>query len=391
MDRQDIDILNIDKEIHTEFEKEYNKLGSYILKIEELHKSLDSNNLTNRKRNKLYLLCIDLEKCIENINSRTLLNFYITETETILESYREILKKPVKVNFMGKSNKINSLKKRIINEYLEIAKKYYNIYNGVQSHPILSDFVDLADTGREDLNLTENSTDTIITSCNNCSNTKNFEIIENNTYICLECFSQQDVMIYSTSYKDIDRINIYTKYTYDRKVHFRDCFNQYQGKQNCTINDEIYKNLEIQFENHHILIGNKNTSKNERFRNVTKEHIIIFLKELGYTKHYENINLIHYNLTGIKPDDISYLEDVLLQDFDKLTEIYDKIFKHELKIERKNFINTQYVLYQLLRRHHHNCSKEDFSILKTIDRKAFHDDICQNLFTRLGWNIDLYF
>jgi len=367
MDIQDIDILNIDADIHVEFEKEYNKLGSYILKLEELHKSLDSDNLTNRKRNKLNLLCVDLEKCVENINSRTLLNFYITETETILESYREILKKPVKVNFMGKSNKNNYLKKRIIKKYLDIAKKYYNIC------------------------AIENSTDSVITSCNNCSNTTNFEIIENNTYICLECFSQQDVMIYSTSYKDIDRINIYTKYTYDRKVHFRDCFNQYQGKQNCTINDEIYKNLEIQFENHHILIGNKNTSKNERFRNVTKEHIIIFLKELGYTKHYENINLIHYNLTGIKPDDISYLEDVLLQDFDQLTEIYDKIFKHELKIERKNFINTQYVLYQLLRRHHHACSKEDFSILKTIDRKSFHDDICQNLFTRLGWNIDLYF
>ncbi len=35
-----------------------------------------------------------------------------------------------------------------------------------------------------------------------------------------------------------------------------------------------------------------------------------------------------------------------MADFDKLTEQYDLLFKD---IERKNFINTQYVLFQLLR------------------------------------------
>ena len=30
--------------------------------------------------------------------------------------------------------------------------------------------------------------------------------------------------------------------------------------------------------------------------------------------------------------------------------------------------------------------KEDFNILKTIDRKSFHDDICVGLFAELGWN-----
>ena len=47
----------------------------------------------------------------------------------------------------------------------------------------------------------------------------------------------------------------------------------------------------------------------------------MFIKLLGYTKHYENVNLIHYNITGVKPDDISYLQDKLLIDFDKITEL----------------------------------------------------------------------
>jgi hypothetical protein len=186
-----------------------------------------------------------------------------------------------------------------------------------------------------------------------------------------------------SSYKDVTRINISSKYCYDRRIHFRDCINQYQGKQNSTINQDVYDNLEKQFDLHHLLIGESNTPKNIRFKNITKEHISVFLKELQYTKHYENINLIHYNITGVKPDDIGYLEDKLLEDFDILTDLYDKKFKN---IDRKNFINTQYVLYQLLLKHKHPCRKEDFSILKTMDRKTFHDDIMICLFTALSWN-----
>jgi hypothetical protein len=115
----------------------------------------------------------------------------------------------------------------------------------------------------------------------------------------------------------------------------------------------------------------------------------MFLKELGFSKHYENVNLIHYNITGKKPDDISYLEDKLLADFDLLVETYDKHFKN--KVERVNFISTQYVLYQLLQKHKHYCKKEDFIILKTMDRQSFHDTITRELFSILGWTfVPLY-
>ena len=62
-----------------------------------------------------------------------------------------------------------------------------------------------------------------------------------------------------------------------------------------------------------------------------------------------------------------------------------------MNINRKNFINTQYVLYQLLLRHKHSCKKEDFIILKTIDRKYFHDEICKSLFEHLGWNFSPFY
>ena len=160
----------------------------------------------------------------------------------------------------------------------------------------------------------------------------------------------------------------------------------YQGKQNSTIEANVYTGLEKQFKLHHLLVGNKNTPKEERFKKITKLHIHLFLKELGYTKHYENANLIHYNMTGKKPDDISHLEDKLLADFDILSETYHELYKNKPGFERKNFINTQYVLYQLLRKYKHPCKKEDFTMLKTVDRKSFHDEVARNCFQAIGWS-----
>ena len=218
--------------------------------------------------------------------------------------------------------------------------------------------------------------------CKNCHN-KEFDILEGNIYVCIICSAQQKIMKNIQSYKDIDRINISSKYAYDRRIHFRDCINQYQGKQNSTIKQEVYDDLEKTLRLHHLLVGDENTSKKIRFQNVNKSHIFMFLKELEYTKHYENLNLIYYNLTDNKPNNISHLEEKLIEDFDILTSLYDKEYKD---IDRKNFINTQYVLYTLLVKHKFPCLIEDFTILKTIDRKTFHDEVVSNLFGLLGWN-----
>lgn len=351
-------VLAIDEKIRQKFESDYSKLPSYKEKLADLEKSLGSESLSARLRIRIEGEYERLAKYIQQAESRAELNFYIAESVQIIEEYKAILRKPIKMNFMGRPNKGNKDKKRLVRKYLEIARKYLDI------------------TSEED------SKQRAVT-CENCNNRKDFDIINRTTYICTNCFAQQTVMKHNSSYNDIDRVNISSKYMYDRKVHFRDCIKQYQGKQNCTIPDIVYTKLEEQFNKHHLLCGTKDDPYEERFQNITKNHILMFLKDLGYSNHYENVHLIHSTLTGIKADDISHLEDQLLDDFDALTDLYDRKFKH---INRKNFINTQYVLYQLLLRHKHPCKKEEFIILKTIDRKLFHDEVCQELFTHLGWN-----
>ena len=352
----ELDILSIDAKIRKNFEDEFLKLSDHIEKLHEIKESLKNENIRRRIRVSLEKASDELQNYINGLVTNKNYNFYIMETVLFIEKYKEILKTPIKVNFMGKLVKNDKNKTQLIDNYLEAASKYV------------------------DIEFENKKTQKII--CPNCFNKKEFDIIDLNSYICTKCYARQTVMKHNSSYTDIDRVNISSKYTYDRKVHFRDCINQYQGKQNSTIQQKIYDELEVQFRQHYLLHDEEST-KELKFRDITKNHILIFLKELGYSKHYENVHLIHYNFTNIKPDDISYLEEQLLDDFDVLTDLYDKRFKY---INRKNFINTQYVLFQLLSRHRHSCKKEEFIILKTIDRKFFHDEICKELFEELGWN-----
>tara|TARA_B110000908_G_scaffold160938_1_gene204651 strand:- start:218 stop:1312 length:1095 start_codon:yes stop_codon:yes gene_type:complete len=356
-----LDILSIDAKIKLTFKEDADKLPQYKEKLLDLQQTIKRETLSARAHRNLKLNITDLEDKISKILSGQQLYFYIAETAHLVEQYKKILQTPVKLSFTGKSTRNNKEKNNVIADFLVISNKYSDV-----------DFV------------SPSKTKTVI--CNNCPNKKLFDIIDNSIYICIPCGAQQEILLHTSSYKDIDRINISAKYTYDRKVHFRDCINQYQGKQNSTIDPKVYINLIDQFEKHHLLIGNKDTKKEVRCKNITKEHIHLFLKELEYTKHYENVNLIHYQITGKKPDDITYLEDRLLDDFDFLTDLYDKKFKNKPGFDRKNFINTQYVLYQLLVRYRHPCKKEDFTILKTVDRKSFHDDVAKICFEELGWN-----
>ena len=351
-----IDILSIDVKIKQTFKEESEKLVEYQEKLLDLKKTLKMPNLQFRLIKIIEKNIAHLLEKIKNINN---INFYLADTTHLLEKYKQILQTPVKLTFIGRSNIDNKEKNDVISKYLYIAQKY------------------------SDVNIEIPTKDSNII-CNNCVNKKSFDILDESIYICLVCGSQQEIFLHTSNYKDTDRINISAKYTYDRKIHFRDCINQYQGKQNSSIDPQVYIKLIDQLQKHHLLVGDENTEKEVRFKNITKEHIHIFLKELEYTKHYENVNLIHYQLTCKKPDDISHLQDSLLNDFDILADLYDKKFKNKAGFDRKNFINTQYVLYQLLIRYKHICKKEDFTMLKTIDRKSFHDDVAKSCFEELN-------
>lgn len=361
MAKKEIDILKIDADIRKKFENERLKLPEYHKRVKEIKTTLSSGKLSSEYTKHLEKEVSELEKLIEKIETREDQEFYMADTMEYIQRYQEILRIPIRISFSSR-RKVpeNPEKKKIIVEYLKKAKKYIDI---------------------EEPEMNKSSISPI---CSNCSNRSDY-IIEDNLRICMSCGVQQEIIQnYTYSYSDTERVNISQKYTYDRKIHFRDCIKQFQGKQNCTIDQKVYEDLEDILQRHRIVSKDKTIPRRKRFDKVSKKHILMFLKELGYSKHYENVTLIHYNLTCKKPPDISHLEDKLESDFDQLVAMYDKHFRN--KVNRVSFISTQYVLYQLLRKYRYRCKKEDFVILKTSERLSFHDNICKELFQLLGWN-----
>lgn len=356
---RNVDIIAIDLRIRRYFDEQSKKLDDLenLLNILRNQKNIDTTYMKEYK---------EIHQKLTELESQYTAGFYLSETLPIIEEYKRILNTPIIISFSGKPVKENGRKNEIITQYIVTAQEYVPF------------------------NITPPTEHSSQVTCCNCDNSglENFELSEEDVYVCLKCFARQQNFLHASSYKDIERINTSSKYTYDRKVHFRDCINQYQGKQNCTIPPKIYNELIYEFNQHHLLQGGEGDPPEYRFQNINKEHIMMFLKELGYVKHYENVNLIHYTLTGTKPDDISHLESKLLDDFDQLTHLYGKRFQHT---DRKNFINTQHVLYQLLLRHRHQCRKENFAVLKTIERKSYHDEVCKMLFEELGWGYRSYF
>ena len=362
-----INILSLNATILARLTNEIETNNDKILLIDRV---LNQQTLLPETINELQTL--RLKYVQEKIHDK--IEFY-TKTHELIDEYSSIVSNPLSEN--GDNEKVLARKSVLTFQLLDL-------YRQIQKSK-----------GWGDIEIPVVTNDKIYNECKTCGNDneETFEIDDNNNKICMFCATQKRYLEIGVTYKDYGRVNIINRFVYNRVLHFNDCIKQYQGKQNCKIPEEVFLDLDEKFiMNRIIVIQDHNNPQPParpdpvRYSKITRAHILMFLKDLKYSKHYENANLIYYLLTNKRVDDITHLETQLLMDFKTLIELYDEIYgKDKEKIHRKNFLNSSYLLYQLLRRHNHQCKLEHFTILKTIDRKKFHDDICQNLFYRLQW------
>lgn len=316
----------------------------------------------------------------------TLKHFYFLDTAELIQEYKQTLQTPIKVDFL--SNQLTTMhesnpgKQAIISKYIEQVKD-------IRDYSISTIVDDLQLTRPPDSHSALALKDQKCGMCQSSSITESTDFA--GVMICLDCGNQENTLNLANSirlnHNDSKRVNICSKYSYDKKSHFLNCINQYQGKHKSGIEPEILQLIEKELERYN-LIDHSKRNRRSKYQNVTKEHIFLFVKELKLTKCYGDINLIHHLITGRPLNDISHLTEKLLQDFDQFVQQHHKQFPNEF--ERKNF-NYQHLLYQLLMRHKYPCNPTEFNFLKTIDRKYYHDEICRTIFENLGWNYSSLF
>ena len=343
---------------------------------------------------------------------------YYHFSENFIIKYNELINKPINSSFIGKKVKNNSMLELDI-EYKEQTKEFIN-KNEMFNIP------DIPEQFLENFKENENSSSNNSISKSSKTNKKELYIhtcisnivksleIKNKqkkkTQYC-ECIKKDDNKIenrldnscevicaecgtiYTSSfsenitYNDYSRININPKYHYEKRCHFRDTINQFQGKQNRSIPDNVYIKLEEMLEKHKLIkIEEKQLEdgtfvKVKNYDKVLKKHIRLFLSETGFSKYYEDEQLIYNKITGKEKIDISQYESKLFEDFDKLVKAYSSL----KEITRTNLLNSHYVLRQLLLRQGVKVADSVLHFLKTPQRLREHDEIYKKCCEVLKW------
>ena len=179
----------------------------------------------------------------------------------------------------------------------------------------------------------------------------------NDYYVCGTCCK------ISTIIENSDRSPNRTS-NYDRKTKFREYISRYQARQDVLIDKRPYEK--------YLLRHYRDLSK------VTKKQIFHMLINLGKENQVKHIHLIHYEITGVPPNNIDYLEESLMHDFEVLMRLYDdkkrgaSPLRSPLKPPQETgvkgaeppqgVVSIRQVFYHLLKKNGVACCKEEFGI-----------------------------
>ena len=300
-------------------------------------------------------------------------DFYVLETGRILYEYIQSLKIPLKIIFGKKVHQPPEQLECIYKYQLCISRLYIsnNPPQRLDNVVYINDF----------------KINTESASCTTCGQSN--LLLEGDTeslFTCTFCGTKKDVYQHAINYNDSRRINLSQKNPNDKRNHFINCFNQYQGLARSIVTQDIFNQIEAELMRYG-LVNTSETTRAKQYSRVTREHIRLILKDLKLFKTWgDNLTYI-YNTITENYHNIEHLKEKVLQDFDTFNELYNKRYPNP---DKKPF-NYQQLLFQFLERHGHSCNPNDFNFLKTTERKQQHDQMYRVLFQELGWNYISFF
>lgn len=355
IDMNSYNIFHIDSIIKDKLTVDISKLPSLESDLQLLLENLNDKNVKNKlsKQQELNML----RKRIQDIQNTFTLTLYIYRTADLLEKYSKLQKSENSRSFVYKDASHKSSyaqetieKNIIVSQYIFIAREYVEIENYKRVIEAI-----------------------VCPICKTSNLTKSIE--EETSFLC-KCGFEYEILDDTPSFKDTDRVNMSSRYTYTRRGHFIEAIKKYQGKHNIDPEalQSIVSVLNKEMSYHHL------TSKT-----VTKDHLYMFLAEKKLCENYEDINILYHIITGHPCPDFSHLEGTLLELFEEQEKVLVEVTVADKNDNRVNSINVYYKLYKLLQRLEYPCKKNDFYILKTKTKEDEHDEKMRKAWEVLEW------
>ena len=348
IDLEEYTISHVHQQINTLF-KEKKKMLKSIQKGFDRALWIEKNGVHQTDRKTAQKKIVSFRMQIRDLEGSFEYALYLVKVYGILQEYNKISFELNKISFLGPRQNNSLIHKKtaaatLIDEYLRTAREYVQIKNYTQILKKLT--------------------------CLSCNENK-FQQTNDINYCCLGCGEVQEIIDVTPTFRDSNRINMCSRYTYTRKGHFIDAMKRFQGRQNTTIDPSVYKILKSEIKAHGLT-----------YKSATMEHLYEFLESNRLSKHYGDINLIYSVITETPAPDISEYETELLELFDETEEAYEKV-KDPGRI---NSLNVNFKLFKLLQRIGYPCKRDDFYILKTAVKWCEHESKWDEIRILKGWD-----
>lgn len=305
------------------------------------------------------------------VNSSNYLAEYENEVTKLLEEYEKIRNKTVPLfcrNIKSKVENTSDQLMEVIIRFINLAERFVDL------NPIINpeQFKKYRNRYKESV-------------CRQCGS--RFTVTMGDNLTCSVCGYIFTVLEEESSYKDMSRVSISTKYVYDAVSTFTDIISRFQGSKHKQITDKLLEDVsnylhsngfinrsykEIDFKNDEI--------RKEIFKNLTKAQLRKTLRETKNSAYYSDLNYLFSYLTGTDMIDISHIEKKLIEDYKKL---YDEF--RMTRVGKRNMRKGYFMLYKLLQRRGFNCSRRDFLITRTQDKLNEYEAEYQRLAGAIGW------
>lgn len=359
----DIDISEIHKMvIDILTNKNYRKKLSIEKKIKQIKEEI-SKPQTKGDRILSLELYQNYNNNLKSINDKENIKEYIKRTKNYIETYKKISNR-VKITYVGEKQdemlKDEHTEERlsIIEKYLLIVSNYVNIHVKKEHN---GNFYCVSCKKKLD---SDSIKDSGIIVCFFCG-------VYNHTF--LHKYSQdEEYSSTSTSVNEefIEKIKVeLNRYQCQYKVNLP------KGWQNLL--DSYFKKNSMD----NLIGSNIQKSKETLSTNVNIMLKALKDKDTGLNSYYKDVQYICVQYWGWERQDVSHLENSIIQDCKAIYPIFLNNKDH-----RKSNMSYQYLLWRLLDRHNHKCSPSDFKIPQTESTLEWHENKWFLFCEKLGWD-----